>query len=75
MRLTISCPKCRADQPDLRARSQVVVCWRCGALARLRVERVRDDWKVTIIKVEPADERSARFELLGPGAAARSVKP
>jgi uncharacterized Zn finger protein len=75
MRLTISCHKCKADQPDLRPRSQVVECWKCGALARLRVERTRDDWKVTIIKVDPSDAQSARFEMLGAGAAARPVKP
>jgi len=75
MRLTIGCPKCKADQPELRVRSQVVVCWRCSALSRLRVERVRDDLKVTITLVPKAEERAVRFELLGRGAAARPVKP
>lgn len=75
MRLTISCPKCRADQPELRVCSQVVVCWRCGAMARLSVERLRAELKVRVTKVEPADEAAARFSLLGPGAAARPVKP
>ena len=60
MRLTVSCPKCRADQPELRVRSQTVVCWRCGAMARLRVERVRDELKVTIIPVEPAAARTVK---------------
>jgi uncharacterized Zn finger protein len=54
MRLTINCPKCRAEQPDLRARSQVVTCWRCGAMCRLSVDRVRDELKVTVTKVDPA---------------------
>ena len=62
-RLTIGCPKCKADQPDLRPRSQVVVCWKCGAMARLSVDWVRDTMKVTITPVDrPVTSRGNRGE-------------
>lgn len=52
MRLTINCPKCRAEQPDLRVRSQVVACWRCGTRCHLRVERLRDELQTTVTPYE-----------------------
>jgi hypothetical protein len=54
LRLTIACPKCKAEQPGLRVRSQVVTCWRCGASCHLSVERAGDQLHTQVTDVDPA---------------------